>query len=252
MRGRLIAIACSAIGCNVLFGFEEIHPVDANGDASGSAPRVFSSPGPHGGGYWFVAPATVTLAADDPTTVIYYTTDGSMPTANSPHGTTPVKGISIPGSATLTYFGSAASVSAPVSEQYVFDTTKTGSAGYYIYNVTLDGTSPVLVVHPGQVVAGATATVKVWTGTGCGSCSMQVVVGVDDMDQGCIYDGDPGLYSSTALGVVRPFTVTAPMNTGVHPVRVGDIEQTNCALAMGSNTLKYRPDLSQIGVLIVQ
>ena len=254
MRGPLIAIACTAVGCNLLFGFDDLHPVDA----AGPAPQVFSSPGPHGSGYWFVAPATVTLAADDPDpthpmTVIYYTTDGSTPTLDSPHGMSPLKGISITGPQTLTYFGvSPTGSGSAIAEHYVYDTTKTGSAGYYISNITLDGTSPVVFVHAGQVLAGASATLKVWTGMGCSGCTVQIVFGVDDTDQGCVYSGSPGLYAPGVSGVMRSFTVTAPMDPGVHRVRVADIEETDCGSAMMMNTLKNRPDVSQIGVLIVQ
>jgi hypothetical protein len=250
----LIAALCTA-GCNVVFGFDDIHPVDA----AVPPPNVFSSPGPrlHSMGYDFAEAVTVTLAADDPTTVIYYTTDGTAPSLASQHGTTPVTGIAMSSTATLEYFGSGAGgESAPVSDTYDVTTDAQSVAGYYVRSVLLDGKSPVIVVTPGQVLSGATAKVTAWVQESCPDCAAQIVYGVDTMDQGCLFDSERD--DSTGPGVYPGFTrtatfkVTAPMTPGVHEVRIAHSEQTNCADAMAMNSLVTRPDQSRIGVLIVQ
>ncbi|HEY3804907.1 MAG TPA: chitobiase/beta-hexosaminidase C-terminal domain-containing protein [Kofleriaceae bacterium] len=257
MRAAPIAalVALCAAGCNVVFGFDDIHPADA----SVPPPNVFSSPGPrlHAMGYDFPAAVTVTLAADDPTTVIYYTTDGTAPSHGSQHGTTPVKGIAMSSTTTLKYFGSGAGGdSDPVSDTYDVTTAAQSVAGYYVTNVLLDGTSPVIVVKAGQVLSGATAKVQAWVQGSCPDCAAQVVYGVDTTDQGCLFDSvrdapsGPGAYPGFTH--TATFKVTAPMTPGVHQVRIAHSEQTTCAAAMAMNALVTRPDQSRIGVLIVQ
>jgi hypothetical protein len=255
MRLAPVVIALCAAGCNVVFGFDDIHPIDA----SVSPPNVFSSPGPrlHSMGYDFPAAVTVALAADDPTTVIYYTTDGTTPSHDSQHGMTPVTGIAMSSTTTLTYFGSGAGGdSAPVSDAYDVDAAAQSVAGYYVTSVLLDAASPVVVVHPGQVLSGATARVKAWVQQSCPACGAQVVYGVDTTDQGCLFDTardaptGPGVYPGFTR--TATFKVTAPMTPGVHEVRIAHSEQTDCASAMAMNSLVTRPDQSRIGVLVVQ
>ncbi len=255
MRAAPLVFALCAAGCNVVFGFDDLHPIDA----SVPPPNVFSSPGPrlHSMGYDFAEAVTVTLAADDPTTVIYYTTDGTPPSQSSKHGTTPVTGIAMSSSATLTYFGSdAGGDSAPVSDAYDVTSAAQSVAGYYVTSVLLDGASPVVVVKPGQVLSSATAKVQAWVQGSCPACAAQIVYGVDTTDQGCLFDTVPD--APTGPGVYPGFThsetfkVTAPMTPGVHQVRITHSEQTSCAAAMAMDSLVTRPDQSRIGVLIVQ
>jgi hypothetical protein len=255
MRTALAVVALGLAGCNVVFGFDDIHP----NDAGGSTPNVFSSPGPrrHGMGYDFAKAVAVTLAADDPATVIYYTTDGTPPSHDSPHGTTPVTGIAMSSTATLAYFGSTAGGdSAPVSDAYDVSTSAQSVAGYHVTNVLLDGASPVVVVRPGQVLSGATARVQVWVQTSCPACAAQVVFGVDKTDQGCLFDSvhdaptGPGVYPGSTH--TATFEITAPMTPGLYEVRITHSEQSDCAAAMAMNSLVTRPDQSRIGVLVVQ
>ncbi|HEY1546677.1 MAG TPA: chitobiase/beta-hexosaminidase C-terminal domain-containing protein [Kofleriaceae bacterium] len=254
MRAAL-AIVLVATGCNVVFGFDDIHPVDAGAPA----PNVFSSPGPrlHAMGYDFGEAVTVTLAADEPGTVIYYTTDGSTPSPSSKHGTTPVTGIAMSSTTTLTYFGSdGGSDSAPVADLYDVTTAAQDVAGYYVTSVLLDGMSPVVVVKPGQVLSSATAKVQAWVQASCPACAAQIVYGVDTTDQGCIFDSvrddssGPGVYPGFTH--TATFKLTAPMTPGVHQVRITHSEQTTCAAAMAMSSLVTRPDQSRIGVLIVE
>ncbi|HEX4450280.1 MAG TPA: chitobiase/beta-hexosaminidase C-terminal domain-containing protein [Kofleriaceae bacterium] len=250
----LVVAICTA-GCNVVFGFDDIHPIDA----SVPPPTVFSSPGPrlHAMGYDFAEAVAVTLAADDPAAVIYYTTDGTTPSQSSKHGTTPVTGIAMSSTATLTYFGSATGgESATGSDTYDVTSAAQSVAGYYVTSVLLDGTSPVVVVSPGQVLSGATAKVQAWVQTSCPACAAQIVYGVDTTDQGCLFDSvrdaptGPGGYPGFTHA--ETFKVTAPMTPGVHEVRITHSEQTTCAAAMAMHALVTRPDQSRIGVLIVE
>jgi chitobiase/beta-hexosaminidase-like protein len=250
MRFAIAVIALA--GCDVVFGFDDIQP--------GTPPSVFSSPGPRRDsmGYDFVKTVTVTLAADDPTTEIYFTTDGTAPTLASQHAPTPVTGIDVAATSTLAYFGATAAgaQSDPDSDKYFVDATKKTVAGYHVTDVKLDGMSPVVVVSPGQVLAGATARAQAWVQGSCAVCSAQIVYGVDDTDQGCLFDTvrddptGPGVFPGFTHTVT--FKVTAPTTPGVHIVRITHSEQNSCAQAMAMNSLVTRPDLSRIGVLIVQ
>jgi hypothetical protein len=246
-RSYLLPLLAVASGCHLLFPIEP---------EEGAVPRVFSSPGPAAtlyGGYPKSFP--ITLAADEPGTTIYYTTDGSMPEEGSPttrNATTPVLGITISANTTVRYFGvGAGEPSMPVSEAFgISSTSPQTNAGYLVTDTTLDGTSPVVIAAPGAMLA-ARANVQVWVQTSCSGCTAQVVYGVDDIDQGCLYDGGPGVYP----GVTTPgktFTVRAPMAPGVHEVRIAHIEYLTCAEAMASRALQTRPTLARIGVIVVR
>jgi hypothetical protein len=134
---------------------------------------------------------------------------------------------------------------------FAIDTASAQSnAGYLVINTTLDGTSPVVVAAPGSMLS-ARATVQTWVQTSCAACSAQVVFGVGDVDQGCIYDGGPGVYPGVTVPN-RTFTVRAPMTPGVHEVRIAHIEQNSCTQAMAAMALKTRPTVARLGVIIVR
>src|SRR5688572_28392209 len=91
-------------------GYHVVFQIEGYDDDAGIGvpPRVYSSPGPAPdiwGGYakWFA----ITLAADQPGTTIYYTTDGSMPDTTSQSATTPVRGITISTTSMVRFFGVA-------------------------------------------------------------------------------------------------------------------------------------------------
>jgi len=215
-----------ASGCELAFPIESYGGDDAGGDGgTGTPPKVFSSPGPAAalyGGY--PKSFTITLAADQPGTMIYYTLDGSTPDTSSSSSTTPVKGITI-------------------------SATSTSNAGYLITSVTLDGTSPVVIASAGSTLS-AKANVQSWVQTSCSACAGQVVFGVDTTDQGCLSDGGLGVYPGTTVNG-KAFTVKVPNTPGVHEVRVAHIEQTSCAAAMADMALANRPTRARIGVIIV-
>lgn len=250
-RSYLLPLLAVASGCHLLF------PIEPQEDAGQSAaPRVFSSPGPAAmlyGGY--PKSFSITLAADEPGTTIYYTTDGSLPeegSATTSSAITPVRGITISATTTVRYFGvGSGEPSAPVSEVFaVSSTTPQTNAGYLVTNTTLDGTSPVVFAAPGSVLT-ARANVQVWVQTSCPACAAQVVYGVGDSDQGCLYDAGPGVYPGVTTNN-KMFNVRAPMTPGVHEVRLAHIEHTDCASAMATKALQTRPTLARIGIIVVR
>ena len=240
-------------GCHIAF------PIDPDLDASGTAPKVYSSPSPLTpmatmlwGGY--AKSFSITLAADQPGSTIYYTTDGSTPEIDSvttSYADTPIRGITISASSMVKYFGvHEGASSAIVSEEFLIDPpTAQLNAGYLITNVTLDGTSPVVIASPGSVL-GARANIQTWVQTSCPSCAAQVVYGVNDVDQGCIFEGNPNMYPGMTM-TGKTFNVRAPMTSGVHNVMVAHIEETSCAAAMAAMALKIRPTLARIAIIVV-
>ena len=103
---------------------------------------------------------SITLAADEPGTTIDYTTDGSLPDIGS--AATQARSRRSPASTISTttmvrYFGvHDGEESTVTSETFAIDASSAQSnAGYLVTNVTLDGTSPVVVVSPGAMLDGA-------------------------------------------------------------------------------------------------
>ncbi|MBA2542118.1 MAG: chitobiase/beta-hexosaminidase C-terminal domain-containing protein [Deltaproteobacteria bacterium] len=222
---------------------------DAGGDA---LPRTFPSPGPAAALYnsSYPTPFSITLAADDPAATIYYTTDGSVPDTTSLRGPTPVTGIMVTSMLVVSYFAETTEGSGmTATETFRVATSSQNTAGYLVTNTKLDGTSPVVVAAPNQTFD-ASASVQVWVQSSCPGCSAQLVYGVGSTDQGCLFDGDPGVFPGDNNS--RTFSVTAPATPGVHEVLVAHIEQANCNIAMSMMALATRPTVARIGVLVVR
>jgi hypothetical protein len=239
----LLAVAS---GCHIVF------PIEPEGDGG---PRVYSSPAPAAMLYGaYPKSFAITLASDEPGTTIYYTTDGSMPdetSTSTSSAPTPVGGITISASAMVRYYGvSLAGVGDITSESYAIDGPKTQPlAGYLVTNVTLDGTSPTVTATKGATL-GARANVQFWVQGDCPGCKGQLVYGVDDTDQGCIYDEVPGSYPGVTM--IKTFNVKVPNTAGIHEVRIAHTEQLSCADALAMNTLvKRRVTVTRIGVIVV-
>jgi hypothetical protein len=194
----------------------------------------------------------VALAADDPTTMIYYTTDGSAPSLTSLHALQPM--IDVAATTRLRWFAAgAAGMETPHDDQYGVDAANQAKAGFVIYDVNLDTQGPVASAS-GTI--NAQATFRFWYQSGgCSGgtfpCAAQLVYGVDKVDQGCLFDGGANNFAGSATQT-RSFTVTVPTTPGVHDVQVAQIEDLSCAMAMTAMTLKNRPNLVRIGVLIVK
>ena len=226
----------------------------ASSDLLSLPPNAFSSPGPPPAIYGnaFAAPLQITIAADDPSSTLYYTTDGTTPTLASTSGATPVTGIALSTTLGLNYFASnAGGMSAASYDSYAVNTANQTGAGYLVQNVKLDGVSPVVYASPGQVLATATADIQVWVQSSHPTYAAQLVYGVDTADQGCLYDGGPRAYPGTVV-TGKVFTVTAPTTPGVYEVRVAHSEQANCAAAMALGALATRPTIVRIGALVVR
>jgi hypothetical protein len=222
-------------------------------DLAGLGPEVYSSPAPAPALYnsSYPIPFQVTLATADPTATIYYTQDGTTPTLSSTHAVTPITGISISAAATLRYFAVNANGSGPAKvDLYNVDSAQQTKAGYLATATTLDGKSPVVFATPGQALSAVT-NYMMWVQSTCPMCAAQLVWGVDTTDQGCLYDGSPGVYPGASASA-KSFTVTAPTAPGVHEVKLAHIEDTNCAMAMAAGALATRPNTVRIGVIVVQ
>lgn len=217
-----------------------------------SAPPVVSaSPGPPVVSYWenaYAIPLSLVLAADDPSTMIYYTTDGATPTQSSPHAQTPIPALAIDGTQTVSYFGINAGGESPIrTELYAINSANQARAAFVITNVRLDGKSPVVVAMPNQQLM-ATATAQVWVHTACPTCPAQLVYGIDATRQDCIYANVPGLYPGAVTNPM--FTVTAPAATGTYEVTVRLALEGTCGAAVANPGWEFRR--VRIGMIVVR
>jgi hypothetical protein len=196
----------------------------------------------------------VTLAADDPAAMIYYTTDGAAPSMASLHALSPA--IDVAATTRLRWFAAgAAGPETAHDDTYGVDAANQSKAGFVVYDANLDGQGPVATLAGGGTVT-AQASFRLWYQSGgCSGgtfpCAAQLVYGVDKVDQGCLFDGGANNFAGSATQT-KSFTVTVPATPGVHEVQVAQIEDLSCAMAMTAMTLKNRPNLVRIGILIVK
>jgi len=244
-RSSMLAVIAFASGCHVVYPLE---PWD------GEVPNVVSSPSPASPQYGaYPQSLSITLAADIPGTMIYYTTDGSTPRVGSEttlSAPTPIRGITLSTTTKVRYFGlDDGARSMERTEEFAVDPMVGKGAGYLVTNTTLDGESPVVIAEPGATLSGR-ATVQAWVQQACRTCKAQVVYGIDGEDQGCIYDGNPSEFpGATTMG--KTFDVHVPMAAGVYEVMLAHIEELSCADAMQVGALKNRENLERIGVIVV-
>jgi len=259
-RACVLPAIAFATGCHLAFPIEPFDEPESPGTPEGDGPSVFSSPGPapmRWGGY--AGPHAITLAAADPDTIIYYTTDGSTPTEASSSGTTPVGPIMIEATTTVSYFGVLDGAAGEiVTEEFAISPeTAKPKEGYLVTNTTLDGTSPVVISPAGATLAAET-DFEVWVQIGAPGNTAQIVYGVGEVAQDCLYSDDPSAYP----GVTRPahkFMVKAPSTKGVHEIRIAHIEELSCGDAVRAKPLlppdpigTGRPTQARIGVIIVR
>ncbi|HEY5925244.1 MAG TPA: hypothetical protein VIV11_26355, partial [Kofleriaceae bacterium] len=87
-------------------------------------------------------------------------------------------------------------------------------------------------------------------------CTAEIVYGVGEVAQGCLYLGTPDTYPGvTTLG--KTFNVKVPSTRGVHEVRIAHIEELTCDMALAKDPLAAmmppgRPTQARIGVIIVR
>jgi hypothetical protein len=189
-----------------------------------------------------------TIASEDPST-IHYTTDGSAPTSTSAGGASPVT-LSVSTSGTdLNWISDDGATEPMQTFHLVIDSTLQSKYGYVVDDLTLDGTSPVVVVSPGASLAGG-AKYQAWVSTGCPLCRQQIVYGIESTPAGCLYDYSP----STWPGVsgTGSIALTAPSTPGTYKVRVAFALQLSCTDALTTaNPLGVEPT-TEVGIIVVK
>jgi hypothetical protein len=227
-------------------------------DAAAPAPNVTAAPGPapllSSMFQWcnaYPVDVPLELAADDPSATIYYTTDGSVPTTSSPHGSSPLAVVPTATSYTVSYFAATAgATSAIASDSYQVATSCQSTWGFVVSNVKLGAGKTVIVdAMPGEMIA-ASATVQVWS-NGCVGCGVQLVYGIDPTHQGCVYDAAGAAYPGTTQPA--SFTVVAPTTPGTYDVLVRLVFDTDCTMARNDAASgTWAPRKERIGVVVVK
>jgi hypothetical protein len=228
----------------------------ANDAGPSSPPTVTATPGPapllDSNFQWcdaYPGPFGPTLVADQSSATIYYTTDGTMPDAQSMHAASPV---ALPGGTTdfvLAYFALSNAGASPIAmDAYAFSDTCKPTWGYLVTNTKLDGTSAVVDATPGQQLHGS-ASMHTWIQNGCAGCGTQLVYGIGMQNTGCYF----------ATGVTFPGTMgtmtidlTAPSAAGVYDVNVHYAEDADCPSAVADTSATWSLRKARIGVIVVR
>jgi hypothetical protein len=196
----------------------------------------------------FVRAIDWTIASEAPST-IRYTTDGSAPTSTSVGGASPV---TFPVSASGTdvkWLSDDGATEAVQTFRVMIDSTLQTKYGYVVEDLTLDGTSPVVVVSPGASLAGG-AKYQAWVSTGCPLCRQQIVYGIESTPAGCLYDYSPSTWpGQSGTGTIA---LTAPSTPGTYKVRVAFALQLSCSDALTTaNPLGVEPT-TEVGIIVVK
>ncbi len=227
-------------------------------DAAAPKPAVTASPGPapllSSMFQWcnaYPVDVPLVIAADDPTAMIYYTTDGSTPGTSSPHGTSPLAVVPTATSYKVSYFAATAGAqSAIATDSYTVATSCESTWGFVVSNVKLGAGKTVIAdASPGQMLS-ASATVQVWT-NGCVGCGTQLVYGIDPTHQGCLYDAAGAAYPGATQSM--SFTLAAPTTPGTYDVVVRLVFDTDCNMAkVDATSATWAPRKERIGVVVVK
>ncbi len=120
--------------------------------------------------------------------------------------------------------------------------------GMTVSNVTLNEAGEKVAVKPGSIVRG-TLDYQVWTEAECPSCIAQIVVGVGDTVQDCIYFGFPGAYpGASGQGVIR---FTAPVFEGTYDVRYKRVKAYTCEHAKSLYATSPPSSANTIATIVV-
>ena len=189
-----------------------------------------------------------TIASEAPST-LRYTTDGSSPTTTSAGGASPVTLFMATSGTDLKWISDDGAKEAEQTFHVVIDTTLQPKYGYVVEDLTLDGTSPVVVVSPGASLAGS-AKYQAWVSTGCPGCRQQIVYGIGSTPAGCLYDYSPGVWPG--VGGTGAIALTAPSTAGTYKVRVAFALQLSCSDALTTaNPLGVEPT-TEVGIIVVK
>lgn len=136
------------------------------------------------------------------------------------------------------------SASGNVIGQVTVATTNGGFAA--VDNPSIDGSGPVAIVEPGTTF-NVDADYLVWNSESCPNCVRQLVVGTDEGDQQCLFEGlAPVFPGDSARDRV---TLTAPCSGGSYPLRYKSDLQFTCQDAVNAWTPATH---EEIGTVIVQ
>lgn len=197
--------------------------------------------------------AKYALAALDPATKIYYTTDGTNPAAGQSGTTsavTPALNGIVPGGTTIRWFADYGAAFQPETVRdftAVTNTTYPEDMGYIPEPLKFQSSNrPIAVTYPGAQV-NATVAVQAWHSTAigyCPGCFVQYVVAVAGIGAvACMPNVELiGAYPGATNTVTVSFT--APSQPGLYRIYSGITMQFGC-----DGTVVEGPD---IGALVVQ
>jgi hypothetical protein len=165
---------------------------------------------------------------------IRYTTDGSLPTASSASGASPLA-LKPASGTTLTWFADYGAIIGRETLTHtftvIFDTSLQGNLGVIAESVVFNGVGgPVVTgVCPGASVSGS-LTYTIWASNAsgyCPNCDLQYVIGVDSVGVvGCVYLNIPPVFPGSSG--VASFSFSAPTNASVYRLVVGFGFNFNC------------------------
>jgi hypothetical protein len=137
---------------------------------------------------------------------------------------------------------------APHSPSLETTLSKEEKSGMTVSNVSLNDAGEKVAVRPGSIVRG-TLDYQVWTEGECPSCIAQIVVGVGDTVQYCIYFGFPGTYpGASGKGEIR---FTAPVVAGSYDVRYKRVKAFTCEHAKNLYVASPPTSANTIATIIV-
>jgi Chitobiase/beta-hexosaminidase C-terminal domain len=208
--------------------------------------RSYGSPNSYAyTGGW--ARAFIAAAQSEAPATIFYTTDGSAPSASSPSKSNVVEASLSGGS--LRWYADDGVAEGPQTLSIKVDTSLRTYYGFVVDAVRFTtGGGPVLVTSPGATVTGD-AGYSIWSAPGCPACGLQVVYGIETDAQGCLYTGSPGVWPGASAR--SSFTLKAPSTAGTYHVTVTYTAQYTCAAALSTAPLGSRPT-AQVAWLIVK
>lgn len=188
-------------------------------------------------------PIDWTLAGFNPSTTIFFTTDGGPPSLKSTPAIGSVSFTALADGSTIRW-RTGPNDPARSFKVKVDPALKNGDH-YIIQRLAFDLTKgPVVRVSAGASVTG-TVSYTVWSGSYCPGCIIQLKLGTT-APQTCIHNGGAGVYPGVSKDNVT-FTIQAPSTPGTYELKTGFDLQYNCADALngGLSTIS-------IGTIIVE
>jgi hypothetical protein len=212
------------------------------------APRSWAIP--NAGAY--PAPFPIRIGSDDASATIYYTTDGTMPSAASASASGTTSDIPFTaGTPVQFYAASGCAIEMPTHDAvYEIAPTRQTETRFMARELSLAGASPVAVVSPGAAITGQ-GTFQYWTRTGAPGNIIQVVYGVESTPMGCAASSVPGVWPGVTTTAM--LSLTAPSAPGTYFVYGFATGQFGCdAAAFAEYTANAVAGGQQLGVIVVR